>query len=94
MPAMNAHVDPLPFVPATCTMRRLSCGRPQALEQLFRTMQAQANVTPRALLQVHFRVEFFSHALVPFYNRFRCVALELGCARNRPSVFISALILK
>ena len=38
----------------------------QALEQLFRTMQAQANVTPRALLQVHFRVEFFSHALVPF----------------------------
>ena len=34
----------------------------QALEQLFRTMQPQANVAPRALLQVHFRVEFFSHA--------------------------------
>ena len=38
----------------------------QALEQLFRTMQPQTNVAPRALLQVHFRVEFFSHALVPF----------------------------
>ena len=33
----------------------------QTLEQLFRTMQPQANVAPCALLQVHFRVEFFSH---------------------------------